>query len=120
MTITTTTYNPFNFIYQYRYILSFCFLLFLMLKPIIYNSIDQEVLVYELIDQTEKENTSESEIVLDVEGEKTFFYYKLNSLQSNIKHLLSSFELHQSILNFNLEIPFPPPRVYLFKETLYI
>ena len=82
-----------------------------MLKPIVYYSINQEASAYEIIDQTEKENKCKTEIVLDIEVENTFLYYNSNSFQTNTKQLLSYFELHQSILNFNLEIPLPPPRV---------
>lgn len=105
------TYNPINLLYQYRVLITFCFLLFLFAKPLINNSVVTEDIKYELIETSDKENSSESESVGDLEDENPYFYSRNTNFQLNLYQSLSYHEIGQSFLNYNQDIQLPPPRV---------
>jgi len=105
------TYQPINFSYQYGYLIAFCFVLFLIAKPVTHNLLVLEANEYELLDTSEKENTSENETVSDYEDEHTHFYFNVSNIQISKNQSHSNYIVGQLFLNFNLDIQLPPPRV---------
>jgi len=105
------TYNPYKLLFKYRYIVGFVFMLLLLAKPIMNIPLTLEESKYELVDTSEKENSSKSETVTDFEDENNYFYFYDFNNHLNIKRSLSYQLIDLSFLNFNIDIQIPPPRV---------
>lgn len=111
MIVGKVIYNPVKLLYQYRVIITFCFLLFLIAKPIVHNSIVTENLKYELFENSEKENSSKIETLTDLDDESRYFYYNHFRVNLNKKPSFSNQLIGITFLNLYKDIKLPPPRV---------
>ncbi|PHS62890.1 MAG: hypothetical protein COB12_09900 [Flavobacterium sp.] len=107
-----STYNPSFFKRNSKIIFVFGFLLMLMAKPIANIPLVLEDSKYELVDLSEKENSSKKENISESEKEHKIInviYEYL--LVFELKKQPSYFVIQPSFLNYKQDIQLPPPRV---------
>ncbi len=89
---------------------AYLFLVFLVASPIIQLTSAIENIKYELVDTSEKEESSKQETISEMEKDKLFFQvldgfsFQNNYTKSSLFH-----EAHSSYLNYHKDIHLPPP-----------
>ncbi|MFK5981375.1 MAG: hypothetical protein QM499_00550 [Flavobacteriaceae bacterium] len=112
MKINQSTYQLANFRNLKKVIFSSLFLVFLVTNPIVQLISVIEDVKYELVDASEKEETSKQETVSELENETKFL--QINnaiSFQKALKKQISYFIVQPSFLTYKKDIQLPPPRV---------
>ncbi|PCI09415.1 MAG: hypothetical protein COB73_05640 [Flavobacteriaceae bacterium] len=105
-----TTYKFIDTNSIFKIVVAFCFLLFLISKPLLQRTIYADDLKVEIVDTTEKENsTSDNEI--DLEDETEDFLFQTPSFQRYGELVFLYYKQNNSFINYQLDINLPPPRV---------
>jgi hypothetical protein len=89
------------------------FLVFLGVNPIVQLASAVEDIKYELVDASEKEESSKQESISEMENDKLFFQvFDGFSFQNNPPKSSLFHEAHSSYLNYHKDIHLPPPRTF--------
>ncbi len=106
-----TTYNSFNLLYILRHWIAFCFILFLVAKPIINITTLLVETKYELSENLLQENTEEKKDITGEDDNENFHNSIVFNTNIYPKQLLSYFDIQEYFLNFKPDIHLPPPRL---------
>jgi len=112
--VAKLTYQYLDIQYVKRSFVACLFLVFLVASPIIQLTSAIENIKYELVDVSEKEESSKQETISEMENDKLFFQvldglsFQNNPPKSSLFH-----EAHSSYLNYHKDIHLPPPEQYL-------
>lgn len=105
------TYNYFNLLYLLKHWIIFCFLLFIVAKPVVSIIAVITESKYEFYDNLTKENTEEKKED-NSDDEKIHHSFNLkNSVTSPLS--LSYFDSTNRFLSFEPDIHLPPPELYI-------
>ncbi len=104
-------YNSFNLLYILRHWIAFCFILFLVAKPIINIATLLVETKYELPENLLQENTGEKEDITGEDDNKKVHNSIVFNTSIYPKQLLSYFGIQEYFLNFKPDIHLPPPRL---------
>ena len=112
MTKQKSIYYSIEPLISFNNLIVFCFIMALLAQPFASISMNLIETKYEMLDTQGKENSSEKESELKYEDEKlTFYNFSKNSYRTHPKQLLSYFSMHLSLLNLNMDIFLPPPKI---------
>ena len=95
-----------------RHFIVYCLVASVLIKPVSIIFIQLTDIKVELYNDFEENTSNEEELNYDFESEKRlFFIARLNLLNQKKEPLQDYFNLHENILDFNPNIPLPPPKV---------
>ncbi len=106
-----TTYNSFKTVYLLKHWVAFCFLLFLVAKPMITVTALFVDVRYEFIDNFEKETTEEKEDVVENAEEEKLYTTIVLSIDNYLEQSLSYVTTQKHFLDFKPDIYLLPPRL---------